>query len=295
MYTLPLSGDEEGDAAVTTHEDEEEGLYAVYDEGEHDGLGLSYSVEYQDGLDGEVPGAGAVGGGYDNGNGAYHKADQSCHPTQVLGEAEGVEGEKEMEEVAYPDANGVEPIEGGGANVLYGVHAGEHLQKGVLDARYQFEAVGDASDKEEDNDQAHKCDEVAGMREASQEAAHIDTGFLEEVEEHRHLAKQGDACDEKHQKGVNHTFRNHGTETLGKRGAVVATQESAAHHLADARYHQTDGIGDKDAMDATAAARMFVHGIERLFPAPSSHHLCQDAERQRQEHPLRVHVAPHGG
>ena len=83
----------------------------MYDEHKPKGLFVGHTIEYQHGLDGEMPGTCTVGGGYDNGKVGHHKRDQRTTDTKVRREVEAEEGEVVMQEVHHPDADGEKEVE----------------------------------------------------------------------------------------------------------------------------------------------------------------------------------------
>ena len=52
-------------------------------------------------------------------------------------------------------------------------------------------------------------------------------------------------------------------------------------------------MAQEDGVDADGGARMLAHWVKRLFPAPATKHLCQDAKGERKQHPAPVHLVCH--
>lgn len=63
-------------------------------------------------LDSEMPGAGSVGRGNKDGEGADAEDEEAGEGGNIAGEVEGEEGQVEVEIIARPDANAVEEVEG---------------------------------------------------------------------------------------------------------------------------------------------------------------------------------------
>ena len=119
---------------------------------------------------------------------------------------------------------------------------------------------------------------------------HRSAGLLEEGTEHAHLEQQGTTRDDQYQQRVDGTLGHHRSQGLRERNLVVPFQDTAAGKLTDAGYYQTDGVGYEDGMDTSGDARMLINRGKRLSPSPSSTHLCQDTEGERQQHPPPVHL-----
>ena len=81
------------------------------DEYEPEGLLVGHAIEDKHGLDGEVPGTGAVGRGYDDGEVGHHEGYQRTADAEVGREVEAEEGKIVMQEIHYPDADGEKQIE----------------------------------------------------------------------------------------------------------------------------------------------------------------------------------------
>ena len=83
----------------------------MHDEYEEEGLFVLYAVEDEHGLDGEMPRAGTVGRGHDDGEVGYDERHEGTAEAEVGREVEAEEGEVVMQEVTYPDAYGEQQVE----------------------------------------------------------------------------------------------------------------------------------------------------------------------------------------
>lgn len=87
---------------------DEQRLHGVYYQHEVEGVVVSHAVQYKHGLHGEVPRTGAVGRGHYDGYAADNERDQGALEAEAGGEVEAEERQVIVQEVAYPDAEGVE-------------------------------------------------------------------------------------------------------------------------------------------------------------------------------------------
>ena len=81
------------------------------DEDKPEGLLIGYAIENEHGLDGEMPGTGTIGCGYDDGEVGYHKRHQRTANAETGRKVEAEKGEIVMQEVHQPDADGEEQVE----------------------------------------------------------------------------------------------------------------------------------------------------------------------------------------
>ena len=96
---------------INPNSDDKQRLHRMYDQHKPEGMLVGHAIEDEHRLNGEVPGAGTVGSGHDDGEVGYHKGYQRTVHAQVGGEIEAEEGEVVMQEVHHPDAYGEEQIE----------------------------------------------------------------------------------------------------------------------------------------------------------------------------------------
>ena len=80
----------------------------MYYQHEVKGVFINHAIEYQHGLNGEMPWAGTIGRRYDNGYRSHHEGYQCTPQSQMLREVKAEEREVVVQEVAYPDAEGEE-------------------------------------------------------------------------------------------------------------------------------------------------------------------------------------------
>lgn len=107
-----LSHERLGNPGIDAEQDHEEGLQGVDDKHEIKGLLIGYAIEDEHGLDSEMPGTGTVGGGYDDGNGAYDEGDKGTGETETGSTLETEERKVVMDEITAPDGEGVEKEQG---------------------------------------------------------------------------------------------------------------------------------------------------------------------------------------
>lgn len=107
-----LSHERLGYPGIDAEQDHEEGLQGVDDKHEIKGLLVGYTIEDEHGLDSEMPGTGTVGGGYDDGNGAYDEGDKGTGETETGSTLETEERKVVMDEITAPDGEGVEKEQG---------------------------------------------------------------------------------------------------------------------------------------------------------------------------------------
>ena len=263
---------------VDAEQDHEEGLQGVDDKHEIKGLLVGYTIEDEHGLDSEMPGTGTVGGGYDDGYGAYDEGDQGTGETETGSTLETEEREVVMDEITAPDGKGVEQEQGLVTHAAQRHHAlpdaterGAHL---VVDA----ETAQQEMEQDEGSNATDGSDEVTGKGEAGQDGVETGSCLLEEGAEDGHLPQQGGEGDEEYEEGVDGALGDHGAKGLGERHAVVLMEHSTAGELADAGHYEGGSITHEDAVDACHGTGMLAHGLERLSPAPATEHLGKGSE-----------------
>ena len=82
-----------GGPGIDTEGDDEHRLHCMYDKYEIECVFIDDAIENQHGLDGEVPGTCSVGGGHDDGDGAYYKRYQRTGQSKMLRSLEAEEGQ----------------------------------------------------------------------------------------------------------------------------------------------------------------------------------------------------------
>lgn len=212
------------------------------DEHKEEGISRWDAVEYQHRLDSEMPWSGSVGGRNYHGNAADDERHQSAHDTEVAGGFEALECEIVVQEIAQPNAQGKDDEQGyvfdtfqGGNPLPQSLESSFHLiiYSQLLEQNMQQDEHCDATDG---------SDEIAGGGKLLQDALHARARFVEKIEEDRNLQKKDNACDDEHQQRVDDAFGYDRTQSLGKRNAIPALEDTAAGKLTDAGYHETQGI-----------------------------------------------------
>lgn len=276
--------------AEGAEEDDEGGLDGVDDEGEEDGGLLGDAIEDEHGLDGEVPGAGSVGGGNEDGKASCAEDEEACHGADVAGGIEGEEGEVEMEVVAYPDADAIEQIEREIADSTEGDESVEEALHAVVDGLENGEASPDEGEEGEGEEAAEDGDPPAGGGEASDDGCGIETGLAEELEEHGELAQESDEGDEEHEGGIDDAFGDDGSEGFCKGNSSVLLQCATAGDLANAGNDEAGGVAEEDAVGTEARGGLFAHREEGHAPTEGTENEGYDAKGEGDGHPQPIDV-----
>ena len=184
----------------------------MHDKDEIEGLLVGDTIEDEHRLDGEVPGACTVGGGHDDGDGAYDERDKGAGEPEVGGGVEAEEGEVVVDEVTAPDGEGVEDEEGLVAHAAQRHHSLPDASEGGAYLIIYAEAAQQEMEEHQGGDGAHGGDEVAGEGEAGEDGVDAGAGLLEEGAEDGHLAQQHHGGDKEHEEGVDGALGDHGAE-----------------------------------------------------------------------------------
>ena len=168
-------------------------------EDEVEGLGVGHAIEDEHGLHGEVPGAGTVWRGHDDGYGADNERDQRTTQSEVAGEVETEEGQVVMQEVANPYTKGEEQEQGNVAHIFQRDDAlPDAFQRRAYLIIYRELSQQEMQQNENSNKtKAHH--HIASPRETMQNAVKAGARLLEERAEGAHLEQydeQRDAHDE---------------------------------------------------------------------------------------------------
>ena len=152
----------------------------------------------------------------------------------------------------------------------------------------EFQATDEDVCEQDCGEETEDGDEIARRAELTRQITDVETGGAQETQEDRELPKESNSRENQHQDAVNQTFRNDGTERLGEGHSVHALQRGAAGDLAGAGNDEAGGIGDKDGIDANAAARLFAQRLQCLLPTKRTNHLRNNAKQKRKTHPTPI-------
>ena len=240
----------EGDGGIDAEGDDQHGLDRVDDEHEIEGFYIGHAIENEHGLYGEMPRTGTVGGGYDDGYGAYDECHQRTAQSEMGREVEAEEGEIVVQEIAHPDGEGEEGEQGYVLDVLQRDDALPDAAK----RRAYLIIYGEFAQQEVQQDE-HGCGadgyhQIACPREAVEDVVQIGARLLEEGAKGAHLQQNDNSRDAQHQEGVDSTLCHNRAQRFGERYAVIARQHTTARKLTHTWYEQRGGIAEEDGVDA---------------------------------------------
>ena len=235
---------------VDAQQDDQHGLHGVDDEDEVERVLVGNTIEDEHGLDGKVPRTGTVGGGYDDGYGAYDECHQRTAQSEMGREVEAEEGEIVVQEIAHPDGEGEEGEQGYVLDVLQRDDALPDAAK----RRAYLIIYGEFAQQEVQQDE-HGCGadgyhQIACPREAVEDVVQIGARLLEEGAKGAHLQQNDNSRDAQHQEGVDSTLCHNRAQRFGERYAVIARQHTTARKLTHSGYEQRGGIAKEDGVDA---------------------------------------------
>lgn len=244
------------------------------------GIFFPHPVEHHHRYDGEVPRPGSIGRGDHHRDAPDHEHHQSGKDAQISGKTEAEERHVELQEIAYPDACGVEEEQSFAADVAQGEHALPYIAQDAPHAGKDGHIPYQKHGQRQHGQHAHHDDVEMARSQHFRQPAGVCPRLAEERTEHAGLQEQGDARNQPHAKGVDESFGHYRPQRFGEGGAVILSQYAATGNLAHAGHYEVGRIGHKDSVHAIPRARMFVERCQRQFPSPSSEQVAQHAEHQ---------------
>lgn len=285
----------EGHHAIDAEQGNEERLEGMDDEDEGFGRCGFDAIEHKDGLDGKVERTHAVGSGYDDRECAGDEGNKADGPAEVGCGRKGIEGQVEMKKITDPDAECVENEKGKVAHLAQRKHSSTHVAGHLANRSAHAEAAQQQPHEDEGDDQKAEGDEPSGRGKRVEPCTEVGAGAGKEVDEDGELEQQDGGSDDSQQQGIDDALGDDRTDGFGETDSVVACEHSAAAHLSDAGDDEAGHVGEKDCMNAGAAARMFAQRLEGLHPADTTQNHGRDSGNERDEHPAPRHVMEQGG
>ena len=107
------------------------------------------------------------------------------------------------------------------------------------------------------------------------------------------MPEKGQGCDEDYERRVDGPLRDDRAQRLWEGHTLPTFQYPAARYLTGTWYDEACRVGNEDAVDGDALARLLSQWLKGLLPSPTSKRLGQNAEREREEHPRPIHLVQH--
>lgn len=271
--------------SVDAEQNDQQSLYAVYNQGKYSGIGDADPVKHHHGDDGKVPRARPIGSRNNDRKRTADKHYQRSQYAQVFGKPEAIEGNIKMEKIAEPDEERIYNEEGDILYVFQRHNAFVDIQGDAFHLLIEEKSMPQVIEQDKNADDTKKNDIKPDGGKQVHQRRNFSARLLEESNKHRHLQQKSKAGNESDAKHIDQPLRHDRPEGLGKRDAIVAGKDTATGNLANARNNQAGGIRYEYRIDAIACARTHAQRFQRQLPAPATKTLGQHAECQGKNHP----------
>ena len=243
-----------------------------------------------------MPRPGTVGRWNDNGERARHEHHQPRLHAEWRGERKAIERKVEMEEVAEPHQRRVKQEEGYATHLAKRYDTLPHVKHS---APHTFIERQHTRQSDQHQNHAHHAGqgyvEPRGS-EKMEQRGYLGARLAEKGKENRKLEQQRGTRNEHDTESINQPLSDHRAQRLGKRHAVIARENAATRHLAQAGNDKARSIGQVNGVNQMGSPRKATQRLQRLPPAQGTLHMTPHAENQRKAHPFPPDaVAQHTG